>query len=114
MPDCQCGIPPEITATANAFPLCHHSDPGKTREIQQKLFELLDGFAQNIPVQDLFSKPLNEVAETYMRGVVGTDYNVLNEQEHNILMVSFLRHAALAMLVMQVSMILNIRQKEQT
>ena len=71
---------------------------------------MLDGLADNIPAEELFSKPLREVAETYMRKVVGNDYHLMYQREHNILMVSFLRQVSLGVQALQAGMVLRLQE----
>ncbi len=110
MKDCQCGLPPEMALAGAAAQLCNHSSLEEAQKVQEQLIELLDGLADNIPAEELFSKPLSEVAETYMRKVVGNDYHLMYQQEHNILMVSFLRQVSLGVQALQAGMVLRLQE----
>ena len=110
--NCQCGLPEEMRAAGGAATLCHHSSPGAVREAQEQVFTLLASFEQHIDVQDMFSRPLREVAEDYMREIMGDDYGLRNQEEHNVLMIAFLRHMSIGMQGMMVQAILDLHQED--
>ena len=111
-PECQCGIAPEMATAGKANTLCHHSDPEEVRNVQSQLYDLLDGMAINIPPEDLFTKPFNEVAEDFMKKAVGADYNLLNPKEHNILISAFLRQVSVGAQTLGTTIILRVQEQE--
>ena len=110
--ECQCSLPPEISWAGPAAQLCPHSELAPALEIQSNLIKLLDDFMQEIPVEDLLNKPLLELAEKYMRDVLGGDFNLMNEREHNVLMIGFLRHVGIAVMTLMSSMVANRARQE--
>ena len=108
-PNCQCSLPEEMKAAGGAAALCHHSSPDLVRKAQEQVFALLTGFGQRIEVQDMFNKPLREVSEDYMKGIMGDGYGLRNREEHNILMIAFLRHMSVGMQGMIIQAILDLQ-----
>ena len=114
MQDCLCNLPPEMNNAGLAATLCHHSTPNNITDAQNRLFVLLANFSQQIPAEHMFMRPLNEVAQNYMRDIIGIDYNLINAHEHNILMISFLRHISIGAQALMTTMMLTLNEQEQT
>ena len=114
MPECQCNLPEEMKTAGGAATLCHHSGPVRAREIQTQLVALLNDMEQVITVSEMFNTPLREVAEKYMREITGNDYNLRNEEENNIMMISFLRHMSIGMQAMLAGAILTMHEDGET
>ena len=110
--ECQCSLPAEMSWAGPAAQLCPHSALEPALEVQANLIKLLDDFMQEIPIEDLLNKPLLELGEKYMRDVLGSDFNLMNQREHNVLMIAFLRHVGIAIMTLMSSMVVN-RNKNQ-
>ena len=105
--ECECNLPREMSWAGPAAQLCPHSALDPALEIQANLAKLLDDFMQEIPVEDLLNKPLLELGEKYMKDVLGNDFNLMNQREHNVLMIAFLRHVGIAVMTLLASMVVN-------
>ena len=110
--ECECSLPKEMSWAGPAAQLCPHSALEPALEVQENLIKLLDDFMQEIPVDDLINKPLIELSEKYMRDVLGTDFNLMNQREHNVLMIAFLRHVGIAVMTLMSSMVVNRNRNE--
>ena len=108
---CQCNLPEEMKAAGGAALLCHHSPPDRVRETQEQLLTLLNDMGQEIDIQDMFTIPLRELAEKYMRGLLGADYGLRNQKEHNIMMAAFFRHISIGVQAMMAGLILDISEE---
>ena len=108
---CQCGLPEEMKTAGGAALLCHHSPPARVREVQEQLLTLLNEMEQEIDIQEMFTIPLQELAEKYMRGLLGTDYGLRNQEEHNIMMAAFCRHISIGAQAMMAGLILDISEE---
>ena len=111
-PQCKCELPEEMKTAGGAATLCHHSGPVRAREIQGQLVALINDMEQVITVSEMFNTPLREVAERYMKEITGNDYNLRTEEEHNIMMISFLRHMSIGMQAMLAGAILSMYEEE--
>ena len=110
--DCQCAMPTEMTAAGEALQLCHHSNVEGARRIHTTICDIIDDLTHTIPAQDMFSKSVQDLAYQYMRTVIGHDINLMNEREHDILMVSFLRYMALGFQATMSALVVSIREQE--
>ena len=111
MQECLCNLPPEMDNAGLAATLCHHSTLNNITDAQNRLFVLLANFSQQIPAEHMFMRPLNEVAQNYMQDILGMDYNLINAQEHNVLMISFLRHISIGAQALMTTMMLSLNQQ---
>lgn len=114
MQDCLCDLPQEMIDAGLAATLCHHSTTENITDTQNKLFVLLANFSHQIPAEHMFMHPLHEVAQTYMQEILGMDYNLINAYEHNVLMISFLRHISIGAQTLMTTMMLGINEQNQT
>ena len=105
MNECKCNIRPEMGVGGAAALLCHHSALEEIEAVQVQLIDVLNSLSANIDPEQMLSKPLQEVAEGYIRDIVGRDYNMLTAMEHNVLLAAFLRHASLGLQALQTSVI---------
>ena len=106
MPDCQCGLTDKVLILGLAAALCPHSPQERVRQTQQDIQDTLAQFAQAIEPEDIFSA-LAPLAQEYGRSIAQDDYQLLTRNEHNTLMVSFLRQISLAAQAMMTTMLLN-------
>ena len=106
MPDCECSLSNKLQAFGIAASLCHHSPPGRVRQVQQDLYQTLAEFANTVDTDQLFTA-LTPMAEQYSRVIAQDDYELLTRNEHNTLMVSFLRQLSLSAQIMMATMLLN-------
>ena len=111
MMECQCHIPDHMAWAGPAAQLCHHSSVESAQEVQSNLIQILDEFAHSIPADDLLSKTVTQLAEDYKRNVVLNDYRFMNQNEHGVLMISFLRNLSIAVQTLMVTMIVNRERK---
>ena len=94
--ECQCRIPPEMAIAGKALQACHHTAPETIAETHTKLLDLIGQLTHTIPISEVYNRPFQQVAEDYMKGVVGHDFTLINETEYNILMMNFLRFMSLS------------------
>ena len=114
MPDCQCRIPKTMSWAGPTALLCHHSTADQARELQQRLMDLLEDLPNAIPAEELAQKNVKELAEDYKKAIVGDDYNLMTQEEHDILMIAFLRHLGIAIHALMATIIITKGQQEQT
>ena len=112
-PQCQCNLPEEMKREGGAALLCHHSAPDRVRETQVQLFTMLNDMAQQIDIKEMMTVPLQELAEKYIRGVLGANYPLRNQKEHNIIMTAFLRHISIGTQAMMTDLIMAISGEER-
>ena len=109
--ECKCDLPPEMSWAGAAAQLCQHSSSEQAQEVQSQLLKLIDNFMQEIPVDDLVNTPLMELSQKYMKDMAGNDYNLLNQDEHSVLMIMFLRHVGIAVNTLMATMIGNRNER---
>lgn len=112
MTPCQCDLPEQMSWAGPAAQLCQHSNAEAAMEIQVNLAELDAILAQEIPPEKLLSTTLIELSEQYKREVVGEDFNLMTQEEHNVLMLNFLRHVGICIHTLMSTMVL--RHAERT
>ena len=101
---CQCGLQQMWRDTvAEAAASCHHTDPERAREIKVQLGYLIDAMHQQVPIQDFFKKPLEQLAQEYSKAVLyGESRLAAGRDENRAVMIGFLRYATLAIQYLQV------------
>ena len=52
-----------------------------------KRYSLMPSFDRRLDMEEILTRPANEVIEYYMRTLVGADYPILNQTESDILTV---------------------------
>ena len=68
---CMCGLKNVWRDTmAQAADACHHTPPEKARDLQLLINSMMDEFAHQIPIDQFFSKPLQDLAQEYANMVV--------------------------------------------
>ena len=110
MADCTCEMPPEMAQAGRAAPLCHHSSEERLRETEASLATLLTYFTHTVSVDDLFDKPMRQVADQYAISIIGSEEEYMNitEAEYHIVTAAFLRQASIAIQALQTSLYLRI------
>ena len=86
--------------------LCPHSPPNEVQKIQSDLREVLAGFTHTVDPDRLFLA-IAPLAQDYAQTITGDAYTLLNRNEHNTLVVSFLRQVSLAAQTMIATMLLT-------
>ncbi len=109
MEKCQCIIPPEIQHAGATFSLCHHTPAKEAREKQNQLLELMQNFTYQIPAELLITTPLNQLLEQYALNMVSrSDYQLLKDEEHAAMRISFLRQYGIAIQLLITSIITDL------
>lgn len=106
MTGCECSLLQKTSTMGLAATLCHHSPAERVRQIQTDLHEVMAQFTHSIDPDQLFTT-LTPLIETYGREIAQDDYDVLTRNEHNTLIVSFLRLLSLSAQTMMTSVLLN-------
>ena len=106
MQTCECGLSGVLQSLGAAAALCPHSPPDQVQRVQQDLHQVLAQFTTGIDPDNLF-QTLSPLAQTYAHSIVGDDYPLLTRNEHNTLIVSFLRQVSLSAQTMLVTMLLH-------
>ena len=114
MEKCQCIIPPETQHAGATFRFCHHTPAPEARVQQDRLLELMQNFTYQIPAELLITTPLNQLLEEYALNLVSrNDYQLLNEQEHAAMRISFLRQYGIAIQLLITSIITDLDPQTQ-
>ena len=115
MADCTCEMPPEMAQAGRAAPLCHHSSEERLRETEASLANLLSYFTHHVSVDELFDKPMREVADQYAISIIGSEdeYLEVTEAEYHIITAAFLRQASIAIQALQTSLYLRIVEESR-
>lgn len=115
MADCTCEMPPEMAQAGRAAPTCHHSPLDLLEDTQDSLTMLSNYFSHQISIDDLFTKPMKQVADDYAISIVGNeeDYQLITENEYLILTAAFLRQTAILIQDLQVSLYIRIARDEE-
>ena len=99
--ECNCSIKNREPLLGTAGTLCHHSSHPEIMQAHVELYEMLAGFDTRVDMKELLSRPATDAMDYYMRTVMEDDYNLIQGTERAILMSGFLRHYAIALLVLQ-------------
>jgi hypothetical protein len=106
-PGCQCEISPEMVWAGPAIQLCHHSSMAEAERVREKLIDLMTNFAQNIDPNSMFDKTIIQLAEEYRKQAAGRLRRMLNEDEHHIININFMRNLSLAAQMITCTMIIT-------
>ena len=106
-PECQCQIGPDMVWAGPAIQLCPHSSAAEAEEIRGRLMDLLQNFAQNIDPNRMFDKTIIQLAEDYRKQAAGRLKGLMNEDEHHIVTINFMRNLSLAAQMLTCTMIIN-------
>ena len=109
-PRCQCLITDRMAWAGPAVALCHHSTAAEANDVREKLLDVLGDFTQTIDPNTMFNKTLLQLAEDYRQQVVGKMEMLLNEDEHNIVNINFMRSLSLAIEMIMCTMIVQRNQ----
>ena len=113
--ECQCNITPNMVWAGPAIQLCHHSPAAEASEVREKIMDLMGDFSQNIDPEAMFNKTVIQLAEEYRRQAAGNLHRLLNEDEHMVININFMRNLSLAAEMIMCSMIIQRNQgAEQT
>ena len=104
---CQCAISPEMTWAGPAIALCHHSTAAEANKIREKLMAMMEDFAHNIDPNAMFEKTIIQLAEDYRRQAAGKNENLLNQDEHRVININFMRNLSLAAEMIMCTMIIQ-------
>ena len=110
--ECQCAMPPEMGVAGEALQLCHHSNVEGAKRVHDTICSIIDDLTHSIPAQDMFSKSMQDLAYQYMRTVVGHDVQLMNEREHDILMIAFLRYMSLGFQATMTALVVSINEQQ--
>ena len=106
-PECQCEISQEMIWAGPAIQLCHHSSAAEAEEIREKIMDLMANFAQNIDPSTMFDKTIIQLAEEYRRQAAGKLARLMDEDEHHIININFMRNLSLAAQMLTCTMIID-------
>ena len=106
--ECKCNIPKEMAQAGAAAALCHHSDSETAEKVRQQLMLLIQDLEPTVSPEDMFEKPLTQVAEDYMKNIVGDGFDYRTPQENTMMMIAFLRHMSLGMQIMIASLVVEL------
>ena len=104
---CQCAISPEMAWAGPAIALCHHSTAAEANEIREKLIAMMEDFAHNIDPNAMFDKTIIQLAEDYRRQAAGKNERLLNQDEHRVININFMRNLSLAAEMIMCTMIIQ-------
>ena len=105
--ECQCAISPEIAWAGPAIALCHHSTAAEADKVREKLLAMMEEFAQNIDPNTMFNKTIIQLAEDYRRQAAGKMQKLLNQDEHRVININFMRNLSLAAEMIMCTMIIQ-------
>ena len=106
-PECQCNITPDMVWAGPAIQLCQHSTAAEASGVRERLMDLMGNFSQNIDPEAMFSKTVIQLAEDYRRQAAGNLHRLLNEDEHMVININFMRNLSLAAEMIMCSMIIQ-------
>ena len=72
--------------------------------------DLMGDFSQNIDPEAMFNKTVIQLAEDYRRQAAGSLHRLLNEDEHMVININFMRNLSLAAEMIMCSMIIQRNQ----
>ena len=99
---CRCSLGEDFQIAGISARLCQHSRRIEIVETKTKLYNLLNSFDKRLSYDEIFSLPINEAAEFYMRTLLGRDHALMNEQEKWIMTANFMRQYQI---IVQISML---------
>ena len=115
MQECNCQLPESMSWAGPAAQLCHHSDNKAVQEIEAKLLAILQDFHVTIPFDEMGTKTIMDLADKFKMDTVGDDFKYMNQAEHTILMIAFLRNLSISAQALMANLILrheaNLKQE---
>ena len=108
---CLCEIPEDYIIAGRAMTLCHHTPTEEARDLRSTLWTIMNEFPHALDAEDLFTLPPNQLAKRYINRVVSArHYPALDDIEHKILIIQFLKQLSLTAQSLEAYLISEIQE----